>query len=229
MARPCITMKMVHILSVSGTCSRAGKTALAETLLRALPKGAAAAVKFTTTEEVFSRCPRGSRCVVCDIEVPFRVITEPAVLREPGTDTARLLAAGARRVLWAIARESAAPAAWSAVAGMLDEDVVVLEGSSVVERGLARPDLGLFVAHRSLPPDRWKPTSAALVASSDHVVVHSASGDASPRVVAALDAMGAAGKRMVADVTRPLRDWAPDLERRVRALAAQPAVLGAAR
>ena len=145
----------VRIVSVSGACSRAGKTALAESLLRALPAGRAAAVKFTTTEDVFERCPRGSACVVCDIDVPFRIVRDPAVLREPGTDTDRLAAAGRargglgdrpgggraprpgrrwrgcwrrRRSRWSKARP------WSS-------------------SGSPRPDLRLFVVHPSLSPD----------------------------------------------------------------------------
>ena len=48
--------------------------------------------------------------------------------------------------------------------------LAILEGSTVVEQGLARPELRLFVAHRSMPPERWKPTSAALIAAADRVV-----------------------------------------------------------
>jgi hypothetical protein len=216
----------MRIASVSGACSRAGKTTVAESLLRALPRGSAAAVKFTTTEDVFERCPRGSVCVVCDIDVPFRIVRDPAVLREPGTDTDRLAAAGAREVVWAIARAGASPPAWAAVTRMLGGTALaILEGSTVVEQGLARPDLRLFVAHRSIPPDRWKPTSAALVAAADRVVIHTAGPAPSSRVVDALDALGARNKRVIADAARPLREWAPDLERRLHRLAgARPAV-----
>ena len=210
----------MRIVSVSGACSRAGKTTVAEALLRALPRGFAAAVKFTTTEDVFERCPRGSVCVVCDIDVPFRIVRDPAVLREPGTDTDRLAAAGAREVVWAIARAGASPLAWAAVERMLEATpMAILEGSTVVEQGLARPELRLFVAHRSMPPDRWKPTSAALVAAADRVVIHTSGPAPSSRVVDALDALGARGKRVVADATRPLREWAPDLEQRLLGLA----------
>jgi hypothetical protein len=201
----------MRIAAVSGTCSRAGKTAAAESLLRALPTGAAAAVKFTTTEDVFERCPRGSTCVVCDIDVPFRIVVDPAVIREAGTDTFRLAAAGARRVIWAIARETAAGEAWAAVAGMLGDGLVVLEGSSVVARGLAKPDLALFVAHRAVPPERWKPTSDVLIGAADRVIVHAAGGDVAPAVLAGLEARGAAGRITVADVTRPLAQWAPEV------------------
>jgi hypothetical protein len=219
----------MRVVSVSGACSRAGKTALAETLIRALP-APAAAVKFTTTEDVFERCPRGSSCAVCDIDVPFRVLTDSRVLREPGTDTDRLAAAGARPVLWAIARETAAEPAWAAVTRRLPAGAaVVLEGSSVVERGLVRPEVRLFVLHRSIPPDRWKPTSAALIAAADRVVVHAPAGAApSPRVVDAIESMGGAGRWIAADVTTPLDGWAPDLAPRIAALASAADAVGAA-
>src|SRR5262245_8502222 len=149
------------LVSVSGAASRAGKTSLAVTLLRSLPPSSAVAVKFTTTEDVFERCPRGTPCVVCDIDVPFRIVEDARVLDEPGTDTARLAGAGARRVIWAISRASAVRAAWSRVAGMA-EGLAVMEGSTIVD--VARPDLLLFVAHPFLQPARWKATSAPLIA-----------------------------------------------------------------
>jgi hypothetical protein len=165
--------------------------------------------------------------VVCDIDVPFRIVRDPAVLREPGTDTDRLAAAGAREVVWAITRAAAAPQAWAAVERMIDgAPLAVLEGSTVVEQGLARPELRLFVAHRSMPPEKWKPTSAALVAASEWVVVHSEGPPPAPRVLAALDALGAR-RRLVADVTRPLGSWAPELERRFHELAGAGALSAA--
>src|SRR5512138_807087 len=135
----------MFLVSISGPCSRSGKTAAAVSLLRAA-EGRAAAVKFTTTEDVFERCPRGTACVVCDIEVPFRIVDEPSILDEPGTDTARLRAAGARTVVWAIARQSAVAEAWAAVRRRLaGQERVVMEGSTIVSE--ARPDRLVFVAH----------------------------------------------------------------------------------
>ena len=200
------------IVSVSGACSRSGKTAAAVALLQALPRDSAVAVKFTTTEDTFVRCPRGTPCVVCDIDVPFRLIEDPAVLREAGTDTDRLAAAGARRVVWAIAKASAAPAAWDAVRERLDGGPVVIEGSTVV--GLALPDLHLFVAHPFLLPERWKPTTPALVASADLVVVNCPAGEPrqpSPSVLAALARHRKGREVRIADVARPLAAWAPEI------------------
>ena len=209
------------LVSVSGACSRSGKTALAETLLRAVGPGRAAAVKFTATEDVFERCPRGTPCVVCDIDVPFRIVTDARTLGERGTDTDRLGRAGATRVIWAIARESAVRAAWTQVEKTLaGETLAVMEGSTIV--AVARPDLRLFVAHPFLSPARWKPTTAALVAQSALVVVNRPAGETrspSADVLAALRGDRGRDDIVTADVTRPLREWAPALHARLEELA----------
>lgn len=208
------------LVSVAGPCSRSGKTALAVSLLRAAPPGAAA-VKFTTTDEVFERCPRGTPCVVCDIAVPFRVVRDAATLEQPGTDTARLGEACGGRVAWAIARRSAARPAWAALRGFLaPAPVVVMEGSTIVD--VARPDLLLFVAHPFLPPERWKEGSAELVARADAVVVNRPAGERrAPRASVTRALLTARGRDdlRLADVTRPLAEWAPDLAGRLAALA----------
>ena len=201
------------LVSVAGASSRAGKTSLAVSVLRALPPLAAAAVKFTTTEDVFERCPRGTPCVVCDIDVPFRIVEDPAVLGEAGTDTERLGRAGARKVLWAIAKQQAAVAAWRAVASRIEAGAtVVMEGSTVV--GFAKPERNVFVVHPFLSPTRWKPTSPRLIAEADLVVVNrpAAEGRApSPEVVAEIERHRAGRGYVVADVTRPVREWARSL------------------
>lgn len=204
---------------MSGACSRSGKTACAVSLLEALPRGAAAAVKFTTTEDVFERCPRGTPCVVCDIDVPFRIIDDPRVLGEPGTDTDRLGRAGARRVLWAIAKQHAAEQAWEAVRSRLEgEAMAVMEGSTVV--ALARPERTVFVVHPYLSPARWKPTSPRLIAEADLVVVNRPASETrppSPEVVAEIARHRGGRGYLVADVTRPAPEWAgPLLESALR-------------
>lgn len=207
------------LVSVAGASSRAGKTSLLVSVLRALPEAAAAAVKFTTTEDVFERCPRGTPCVVCDIDVPFRLVEDPRVLDEPGTDTARLGAAGARRVVWAIARAGSVEPAWRRVRGAVGTGLVVMEGSTIVD--VAQPDLLLFVAHPFLSPDRWKPTTAALAARADAVVLNRPHGESREPSAAVRDALAAARGRddlRVADVTAPLGEWAPDLAARLGAL-----------
>ena len=182
------------MLSISGACSRSGKTAAAVSLLRALPAGRAAAVKFTTTEDVFERCPRGTPCVVCDIDVPFRIVEDPAVLDEAGTDTARLREAGASPVVWAIARATSAAAAWAAVQQRLaGADVVIMEGSTIVSvapagpAGVRRPSLALAGA---MEDDLRRPASPR----ADLVVVNRPGSDARPPSPEVLDALRRAGR-----------------------------------
>ena len=210
----------MRIVSVAGACSRSGKTALAVSLLRALGPGAAAAAKFTTTEDVFERCPRGAPCVVCDIDVPFRLVEDPSVLDEPGTDTQRLGEAGAAAVVWAIAKEPAAAAAWKAVqARLAQHPLVVMEGSTIVN--IARPDLRAFVVHPFLSPERWKPGSPELMAGSDVVVVNRPRSETRPPSAAVMRAIESArpqGQVVVADVTRPPAEWSVMLSVRLRGL-----------
>jgi hypothetical protein len=200
-------------IAVAGACSRSGKTAAAVSVLQALPHGTAAAVKFTTTEDVFERCPRGSPCIVCDIDVPYRIVQDERTLREPGTDTDRLAATGARPVVWAIAKQAAVASAWRTVDGLVrGVRACVIEGSTVVE--MAAPDLLIFVVHPFLAPARWKPTTPALLRRADLVVVNRPAAEAREPAAAVLDALAlhrAIREVRVADVTRPLAEWAPEL------------------
>jgi hypothetical protein len=218
--------RAMTLVAVSGACSRAGKTALAVSLLRSLPRGQAAAVKFTTTEDVFERCPRGTPCVVCDIDVPYRIVRDPSTLGQTGTDTARLAESGAVPVVWAIARAAAVSAAWSAVRALVGaRPFVVMEGSTITR--LARPDLHLFVVHPFLSPERWKAGSAELIARCDAVVVNvpaAPSRAPSSAVIAEVKRHRGQGPILLGDVTRPLAEWAPGLAARVQRRGASPAV-----
>jgi hypothetical protein len=218
--------RAMALLSVSGACSRAGKTALAVSLLRAFPGGQAAAVKFTTTEDVFERCPRGTPCVVCDIDVPFRIVTDGATLGQAGTDTARLAETGATPVVWAISRAAAVAPAWAAVSRLVaGRPVIVMEGSTITR--LAHPDLHLFVVHPFLSPERWKPGSADLIAGCDAVVVNVPGAERrapSPAVMAEVSRHRGGGPVIVGDVTRPVAEWAPELMVRAASLRSSPSL-----
>lgn len=216
------------LVSVAGACSRSGKTALAATLLASL-KRPAVALKFTSTDDVFERCPRGSPCVVCDIAVPYRLVQDERVLREPGTDTARLLAAGATRVVWCIARRSALELAWrAALQACAGAPVVVMEGSTIVT--LAQPDLLLFVVHPWLKPERWKATSDALIERADLVIVNRPQGDTrepSADVLARLRRARGRDDLRFSDVTQPFAAWAPELLASLERASSQRPLLGA--
>ena len=208
---------MVRVV-VAGSSSRAGKTALSETILKSL--GNAAAVKFTTTDDVFEKCPRGTACIVCDIDVPFKIVRDAATLNEEGTDTARLKAATLGPVVWTIARKSAAVEAWRATEKLLEPsrtEGLVIEGSTVAS--LCAPDFVFFVVHPFLSPARWKDGTREILGRADCVVVNRAaheSREPGPDVMAAIHEARPYDLR-VADVLSPLDTWAGDLLPRLRA------------
>jgi hypothetical protein len=206
---------------VAGSSSRAGKTALAETVLRGLG-GQAAAVKFTTTDDVFERCPRGTACIVCDIDVPFKVVRDEATLSESGTDTARLRAATKGPVLWTIARKAVGALAWEATLRLLEQagaggQDLVVEGSTVAS--LCSPDFTFFVVHPFLSPERWKEGTKELIGRANCVVVNrqaSEGREPGAEILAAIHEARPYDLR-VADVLQPLDAWAGDLLPRLRA------------
>ncbi len=211
---------------VAGSSSRAGKTALAETVLRGLGSSTAA-VKFTTTDDIFEKCPRGTSCIVCDIDVPFKVVRDEATLSEAGTDTARLKSATHGPVLWTITRRSVAELAFQATLRLLNQaradskagvsdDGLVIEGSTVA--GLCAPDFTFFVVHPFLSPERWKDGTRELIGRADCVVVNRQAvekREPSPEVMTAIHEARPYDLR-VADVLKPLDTWAGDLLPRLR-------------
>jgi len=206
---------------VAGSSSRAGKTALAETVLRGLG-GHAAAVKFTTTDDVFDRCPRGTTCIVCDIDVPFKVVRDEATLLESGTDTARLKAATDGPVLWTIARKSVAALAWEATRLLLPSGSgegrgLVVEGSTVAS--LCAPDFTFFVVHPFLGPERWKDGTRERIGRADCVVINRQATENREPGVEVIKAIHEARPYdlRVADVSMPIDTWAGDLLPRLRA------------
>ena len=166
-----------------------------------------------------SSAPARGACVVCDIAERNRIVTDPSGARAGGHDNDRLARAGASRVVWAIARRSAAAQAWAAVQKMMEGALTVMEGSTVVD--LARPDLLTFVAHPFLSPQRWKPTSGPLLSRADVVVVNRPESEPRPPAAGVLEEIARhRGEKppTVADVTRPLAEWSPDLLARLQAL-----------
>jgi hypothetical protein len=217
----------VATIVVAGSSSRAGKTALAETILRGLGSRDAA-VKFTTTDDIFEKCPRGTTCIVCDIDVPFKVVRDEPTLNEKETDTARLKDATQGPVLWTISRKSVAAQAWQATLRLLDQakadagtrdrsEGLVIEGSTI--SGLCEPDFTFFVVHPFLSPARWKDGTRELLARADCVVINRQSSEKREPHAEVMSAIRESRPYdlRVADVLSPLETWAKDLVPRLRA------------
>ncbi|MBI4470558.1 MAG: hypothetical protein HY650_14685 [Acidobacteria bacterium] len=160
------------LVVVSGASSASGKTALAAALIARWPGLTPAAVKVTVTHDLLKGCPRGgSGCGVCSsLAGGYRIITDPAILAEAGTDTARYLASGADRVRWVICRPSHISDAWDALKPFLPQGgVTVVESNSLAM--VRSPALSFFTINPKIPRVRWKSSSGALILRSDFLII----------------------------------------------------------
>ena len=196
----------MKIVSVTSPCNGSGKTSLLCSILESFP-GRFAALKCSTiySEETF--CPSsGGECACRQLDGEYAVITDPAILLTPDTDTARLARAGARQTLWCVARPSGFQELWETLrARYLDADLALLcEGNTLAE--WIHPDFSIFVAQPGRPMEIWKRHSARLLLSADRVIINS--DEAHPATQAALYGLGYRGPEILtADVRRPLRQW----------------------
>jgi hypothetical protein len=165
------------IISVAGATSGAGKTLLAEQIIQyCASRGVPVyAVKFTTTTDIPSPCPRGTPCTVCDLSEKFRIIRDPEILLQPGKNTQRLAAAGASEIIWIISRKSYLPQAYSHLLSHLSPDAVtVIEGSTVTS--FCEPDLLFYVAANHISPKRWKDNAQEISATADFFILNTKQG-----------------------------------------------------
>jgi hypothetical protein len=161
----------VRIISVAGATSKAGKTLLAEQMIRycADRYRPVFAVKFSTTSDMPSPCPRGAPCTVCDLSDAFRIVRDPEILMQPGKNTQRFARAGATEVLWVIARKSQLPKAYEHLLTHLPENALaIFEGSTITE--ICSPDLLIYVLANHIPSARWKDSAARLLNRADVVL-----------------------------------------------------------
>lgn len=121
----------MKLICVGGTWSSCGKTSMVEMLLRAFPGWAAIKVTPSRPDEV---CPIGTCCGACaEPEGPYEVIIDPAILRDPGKDTARFLEAGASKVAWLRALpERLSEALQVALDGFGDVPGVIIESTTLI-------------------------------------------------------------------------------------------------
>ncbi|MBI4566893.1 MAG: hypothetical protein HY719_00690 [Planctomycetes bacterium] len=154
----------MRVLVIAGSGSNCGKTFVAERLIPALdrahrreaeqarprPGGGGPITPPPAGVAVLKVTPwrPGKHALPFDAALPFQLHTAPEIIRTPGKDTARLLAAGAAEVAWLIAREERMAAgvadalAWFS-ARPTPPALLVVEGNSALPH--ARPDAALFV------------------------------------------------------------------------------------
>jgi hypothetical protein len=161
----------LRTIVVAGVSSGAGKTCVAESMTRALAgRCRTAAAKITVTHGERG-CPHGGKgCNVCgSLGGDFQVITRDNIILQPGTDTARLAAAGAFPVVWAITREAAIKDAWREMSLLMSETAcAVIESNTLAQ--IIRPTLTLMVVDPSVSRKIWKPSAEHLIAVADYVI-----------------------------------------------------------
>ena len=164
------------VIVVSSSSKKAGKSTLAAYLVREL--GAASAIKVSAG----GTHPTGDT-----------VVTDPGRLAAPGTDTAALLDAGAKKVAWVnTSREQVGAGLARAIKGM-PGGLLVIEGNSAVEN--IRPDFNVFLM--AVPFQEFKPSATVALSEADLVLV---------------DRSGAVGELELRELKKKIRAKAPRAE-----------------
>ncbi|MBD0370826.1 MAG: hypothetical protein ICV60_08335 [Pyrinomonadaceae bacterium] len=163
--------KSLSVIVVAGVTSGAGKTSLAEAVIRALSTDyKTAATKITVTHGERG-CPHGGKgCDVCgSLGGEFQVITRDSIITQPGTDTARLSRAGAFKVLWAITREGFIAEAWREMTALIGEARCVVVESNTLALTI-KPALTLMMVDPTVSRRLWKPSAERLLAAADFLI-----------------------------------------------------------
>jgi hypothetical protein len=159
------------VIVVAGVSSGAGKTSLAEAVIKILAAvGRTAAAKITVTHGERG-CPHGGRgCDVCgSLGGEFQVITRSSIIKQHGTDTARLTDAGASQVLWTITREEFIGDAWREMSRLMSGAGCVVVESNTLALTI-KPALTLMIADPSVSRRLWKPSAERLIATADFLI-----------------------------------------------------------
>lgn len=153
------------LIVVGGHSRNIGKTSVVEGLIRALPEFEFAAVKIT--QYGHGVCSNHGKNCGCegDAEHPYALTEE----YEPGpTDSARFLAAGARRSFWLRTRIGELRAAATPLRKLLSQNEnVIAESNSLLE--LADPDLYLVTVDFAVAD--FKASSARFLDRADAFVL----------------------------------------------------------
>ena len=211
----------MRLIGVVSHGNGAGKTRLITSLLEAHP-GRFSVVKFTTVFSDGKFCPKDAqkRCACTQLHDRFNVITDPEILAQENTDTGRITAAGARGVLWCLARPDAHGEAWEHVKKMLPADgELVTEGNSAL---LVVPsDALIFLVNPCMPRKFWKANWKPLAEKASVIVVNEAPeaigkrrpAEAEERRASLREVQEAAPEtpRIVARLEAPWDEWAGPL------------------
>jgi LAO/AO transport system kinase len=148
------------IIGIGGAHSKVGKTTLASQLIRRLTSGRPCGPSGNT--------PRVGAVKYSREDIFTSITDDEEIIRESGSDTARLAGAGAEKIVWLRApaedMEEALPLAMDRLAEM---DIVVIEGNSAVTASGA--DIAVFIQGRSGGDP--KPSAVRLMRIADIIIV----------------------------------------------------------
>lgn len=156
---------------VAGVSSGAGKTSVAEVVTRMMAQERPTAAAKITVTHGERGCPHGGKgCNVCSsLGGDFQIITRDSIIKQLGTDTARLSNAGGHPVLWTITRDVTIKQAWQAMCSHLAQaECAVIESNTLTEH--IRPALTLMVVDPTVSRKIWKPSAERLIAAGDLVI-----------------------------------------------------------
>jgi hypothetical protein len=198
------------ILAIASPSNDSGKTTLMAGLIKRSPSRWQAA-KITTIY-FNGNCPRDpdddDDCACHQLRGrPWMLVSDPLVLGRDGTDTGRMLAAGARPVLWGLARPGHHPELWQQLVARLDPGLPLVTEGGQITRYL---DLAaLIVVANPFSVKRWKDDAEALFERADLVIINPVR---EGRFVAEDEAVTALFERLgeralLMDVSQPANAW----------------------
>ena len=163
-------IKLDGMLMIGSAGANVGKTELACAILRKFgnKSGDIVGIKVTTIKEKDGQCPRGGEgCGVCSSLEGVYCITEET---DPtsGKDTARLLAAGARRVFWVRVLKTHLEDGLASLLEIIGPGVTsICESNSL--RHVVEP--GLFLMAHRKDAENWKESARQVKKYADRIVV----------------------------------------------------------
>lgn len=172
-------MNVPRMVLIGAAGRNVGKTEFACKLIRRLaPRGDTVGVKITTIREQGGSCPRGGAgCGVCgSLQGPYLVTEERDTTS--GKDTARMLEAGASRVLWLRVRQASLAEGVRALMALIPDDApIVCESNSA--REVVTPSC--FVIIRAKQSEEIKESCRRVMAKADRQLEFDGTGwDAQP-------------------------------------------------
>ncbi len=161
-------LKIPHILMVGSTSRGGGKTSFVCSLIeRFCPKHGIIGIKVTTVQKADGTCPRGGRgCGVCSSLEGHFSITEETDSRA-NKDTCRMLAAGAKKVLWMRVLKKYLEEGLDALLDIIGNDAVsICESNSL--REVVEP--GVFIMLKGAAEEDAKASAKGVMRYADRIV-----------------------------------------------------------